>query len=469
MPPYPASSAIAAGPQARADLGTPTTDLSNAERFAADHSINVRHHHESGWYAYDSGTWRRNEALVADLAQKTVRMIYEEAAACEDPKERKLLASWAQKSESARAISAILQLARSDALIRIDPKQFDSDHWLLNCRNGVVELRTGKLRQHEQLDYMTKQAPVDYKPGAEHPTWTRFLDTMLPDLELREFVQKAAGYSLTGDTSCEVLFFVYGPTRSGKSTFTGALKACLGDYSTTANFESFLAKRDRDSRNSMAALWGARLVVSLEVDRGRTFAAALVKAVTGMDSIKAMFKYREEFEYTPTWKLWLVANDRPKADSEDDALWRRMIVLPFDHSLPANEQDPAVKETLFNDPSARQAILSWAVQGCMKWIASDRRLTPPESVTQAVSDYREGCDDLSAFFDECCEFDPKAETASSDILSACKKWCEENSIREPWGQDVAARLKKKGCEPARTAGRKRTWIGIALKATDMFS
>jgi putative DNA primase/helicase len=347
--PYPQATAASAGPIERAQLGSPTTDLSNAERFAAQHSDFLRHHHESGWYVYDKGIWQRDEALAANLAQQTVRDIYREAAAAEEASERKMLAKHAQNSESASRIQAMLQLARSHDLIRVDPKDFDADPWLLNCRNGIVDLRTGRLRKHSPVNLMTKQAPVEYVPSMTHPMWDRFLDTMLPDQGLRDFLQQAAGYSLSGDTSCEVLFFVYGPTRSGKSTFTGALKACLGDYSTTTNFETFLSSRDRDSRNSMAALWGARLVISLEVDRGRRFAGALIKAVTGMDSIKAMFKYHEEFEYRPTWKLWLVANDRPKTDSEDEALWRRMIVLPFDHSLPAGEQDPLVKETLFND------------------------------------------------------------------------------------------------------------------------
>jgi putative DNA primase/helicase len=316
---------------------------------------------------------------------------------------------------------------------------------------------------------MTKQAPVDYKPGATHPVWDSFLETMLPDLALREYVQKAAGYSLTGDTSCEVLFFVYGPTRSGKSTFTGALKSCLGDYSTTANFEAFLAKKSHDSRNEMAALWGARLVVSLEVDRGRRFASALIKAVTGMDSIKAMFKYHEEFEYRPQFKLWLVANDRPRADSDDDALWRRMIVLPFEHSLPPGEQDPMVKQVLFNDPKAKQAVLAWAVEGCRRWVVGNRRLELPEAVTTAVSDYRDECDDMAAFFDECCDFDPEAQTPTSEIMSACKKWCEDNALAKPWRNDIASRLKKRGCQVHRGTGGKRSWIGVSLKSNDMFS
>jgi putative DNA primase/helicase len=275
-------------------------------------------------------------------------------------------------------------------------------------------------------------------------------------------LQRAAGYSLTGDTREEVLPFVHGEGGSGKSTFGEALKSVLGDYAVTADFESFLRRRDTGIRNDLARLAGARLVLSLEVEDGRRLATALLKSLTGRDTISARFLNHEFFEFRPAFKLWLVANHRPTADASDEGLWRRVLLVPFTVALPPDERDPIVKQVLTEDPKARSAILAWAVRGALEWQA--RGLQVPDSVRLATKGYREECDDLAGFFEDCCVFNRDARTKSADLIASCGTWCAANNVTIPGTKILTAALSRRGCTQAKVGGA-RGWQGVGLLAT----
>jgi putative DNA primase/helicase len=191
---------------------------------------------------------------------------------------------------------------------------------------------------------------------------------VLPTPALRTFVQRVAGYCLTGDTSDEKFFFAHGPTGGGKSTLLGALRRTWGNYATTADFSTFTVHRHQDRpREDIARLHGSRLVVSVEVTDGTRLAEGLVKTLTGGDHVAARFLYERTFEFLPQFKLCIAANNRPTVRDDDDAMWRRLVEIPFPQSLPREERDPSVKATLMDPSIAGPAILAWAVEGAASW------------------------------------------------------------------------------------------------------
>lgn len=441
----------------------PLTDQGNAERLLARHGQDLLYV-AGRWYVWDGARWRVDDTgEVRRRAVDTVRHIYEEAARTADDTERRAIGKWALRSESRRAIESMVEMAAPFAPAR--PADFDTDPWLLNCANGTLDLRTGQLRPHNRADRITRITPVEYDPDAWQPgspsLFNRFLaEATGGDADLAVFLQRVAGYALTGDTSEEKLFFVYGPAGSGKSTFVEALRAALGEYAAQADFETFLKRSYVGGvRNDIARLAGARMVASIEVERGRTLAEALVKTLTGGDTVSARFLYREAFEFVPAFKLFLVANDLPRVADDDNAMWRRIVTVPFAHTVPEDRRDPQVKLTL--KTWARAEVLAWAVQGCLAW--QRHGLQPPAAVQQATQEYRDAMNPLADFFTECCVFGPQYWAASADLWEAYLAFDTGRSVIRR--RDFNERLRALGCRPeASSGGKQRGWRGIGLLA-----
>jgi putative DNA primase/helicase len=448
----------------------PHTDIANADRLVFRHGNQIRYCQVwKSWLCHDGKRWKKDEVgRICELARDTVLEMYREAAQIEYREVRKALIKHAMASESEKRIRAMIKLAQSNPLVAIHPSKLDLDPWLLNVQNGTLELRTGRLLEHDPNRLITKLAPVEYYPDAVHPVWDAALERLDP--QLQEFLQLAFGSTLTGDTSNELLFFIHGPTKSGKSTDLGAFKEVLGDYAVTTNFSAFLKQTKNDGgsghRTDLANLAGARMVLSLEVEKGRQLAVALLKHLTGGDKIRARRVYEDEFEYMPQFKLWLVANDRPKASSDDDAFWERMKLVPFGKSLAPGERDKTVKETLYRDPEARSAILAWGVRGTLEWLRRGRELTIPDIVQGATTAYREECDDLAGFFEEKCVLGPEHNVKSSDLFAACESWCKANGVRVPSWNILGDALARRDCSKGKV-DRARGWHGIELSGDIM--
>lgn len=441
------------------------TDWGNAQRLVRLHGRDMRYCHLWGkWLIWDGRRWAVDTSGAAErLAKDTVAQLYAEASQCADEEQRKALAKHALRSESQRAVSAMLALAQSEEGIPVQPQELDSNPWLLNCLNGKVDLRTGELREHRREDLITKLAPVEYDPNAKFELWDRFLtEATGGDQELMRFLQRAAGYSLTGEIDEEKLFFVHGPAAAGKSTFLEALKAAMGDYASTADFETFLSRQQVGGpRNDIARLAGARLVVSIEVDEGKRLAEGLLKTLTGGDTVTARFMYRESFEFKPQMKLWLAANHAPKVSDDDEAMWRRILRVPFERVIPKERRDPKVKATLRDPQVAGPAILAWAVQGCLAW--QREGLGIPPVVEQATMAYRLDNDPLRDFLSVRCVFGPTKTVRIADLTAAYKNWCQENGEAPVGAREFNRRLEARGChrEHTRTGD---VWVGIGLIA-----
>ena len=421
------------------------TDLGNAEQLVADHGHDLRFAPGIGWFAWDGRRWKLDaDGEPIRRAKKTVRAMYARAAEVDDSSDRKKLIAWATTSESEARLRAAVKLAETEREIIVSPDELDADPWLFNAANGTIDLRTGELREHRRDDLLTKITTVVFDADARSDLWHGFLEKITAsDQELVSFLQRAVGYSLTGHTSEEVLFFAHGPTATGKSSKLEAIRAVLGDYAATADFETFLKRHgDAGIRNDVARLSGARLVVSVEVDDGKQLAEGLLKLLTGGDTVAARFLYRETFEFTPVFKLWLAANDRPKVNADDAAMWRRILQLPFVNVIPEAERDERIKIALRTDPGVQSAILAWAVRGCLEW--RHRGLDVPDCVRDYTAEYRAEMDPLRDWLEDTCTVDPSAWESTRRLRESYEAWCDTNGERAVNPKKFGSLLETKG-------------------------
>jgi putative DNA primase/helicase len=443
------------------------TDSGNAERLTFLHHDVLRYCPGQGWLVYDGKRWAPDvKDRVERLALGTVRNMEHELDQLRGGDKTALeVLQHIKKSESARGIRAMVGLARTDPRIVVTVDQLDADPWLLNVQNGTLDLRAGELRKHDPLDLITKVCACSFDPDARSELWERVLLEALGDVETVEFFQRVAGYCLTGSTCEERVFLPIGPGAGSKSTCVDALTEAMGDYATVASFETFLTSQRSGSapRPDLARLVGTRLVVAGEADPGRTFAASSLKQMTGGDRVPCRTLFHEEFTFKPQCKIVLVANDQPHARDDDSGLWRRLVKIPFEHVVPKDKRDPAVKATLCNPSVSGAAILAFAVRGCLAWQRDG--LGIPQRVEDATEAYRVSQDPLGDFFKELCFFADGAKVRRSALFDAYEAWVKENGIKFPLShRSFADRLQRTHAD-VKDGGKshgERSWEGIAL-------
>ena len=440
------------------------TDLGNAQRLVAGYGENLRYAHQlNRWYVWDGRRWAEDATnAVERTAKKTVRAMYRRAASDDlADDERKALVKHALRSEAHRAIAAMVALARSEPEVVVTTDQLDRDAWRLTVGNGTLDLRTGELWPHRQSDYITKLVPIDYDAQAECPTWQRFLARIMAGNEaLIDFIQRAIGYSLTGSTRERVTFFLYGTGANGKSTLIETVAALLGDYAETTRAETLLVRTyDGGIPNDIAALKGARFVSTSETEEGKRLAEAMVKAMTGGDTLSARFMRGEFFKFKPTFKLWLATNHKPVIRGTDRAIWDRIRLIPFEVRIPDEEQDKDLPQRLQRE---LPGILAWAVRGCLEWQRGG--LGTPQEVVKATASYRDEMDTLADFIQECCVVADGASERAQTLWKRWEAWCQDTGERPGTQKGFGLRLKEKGFQQGRTRDREqaRIWMGIGL-------
>lgn len=455
----------AAGVQRSQPGSEPLTDTGNAERLVRLHGADLRYAPELGrWLCWDGQRFAVDVfEEIQQRAKATVRGLYAEAAALPDEGARKALAKHASRSESAARREAMISLARSEPGIPVATAALDADPWLLACANGTLDLRTGRLREARRDDLLTKLAPVRFDDAATAPTWHAFLERILPDAQVRAFVQRAVGYSLTGSTGEQVLFLAWGAGANGKSTFVQTLLELLGDYAMRTPAETLLARRENAIPNDVAALRGARFVAAVETEEGRRLAEVRVKELTGGDTVSARFMRAEFFTFKPVAKLWIATNHRPAVRGTDEAIWRRIRLIPFAVTIPESERDPRLPDRL---RAERPGILTWAVEGCLAW--QREGLRAPSAVVAATSSYRAEQDVLGSFLDERCVAEPTAWIATGELYRAFKAWVEGAGEHAMTQRAFANALAERGFDSVRQPGGERTrgWIGLRLIAAN---
>lgn len=449
----------------------PFTDLGNAYRIVRAHGEGIRYCDElGGWLIFDGKAWRRDEAaahrLCIDVSERLMRFaltLYRRAQGKEEQDHADEYVKWARKSQNEPAIRRALELAKSLKPIATTSDAWDLDPWLLNCSNGTLNLHTLELQPHRREDFITKLAPVPYVSDARSPRFDSFIGEVLPLKDVRDFVQRFLGYSLTGSTREQCFVVALGPGANGKSVLAETVRSVLGnDYTRDTPTDTLMqSKQTRGTENDIARLRAARFVTAKETEESKRLDEARVKALTGGDTVTARFLFREHFEYLPQFKLWLYCNHRPVIRGTDDGIWRRIMLVAFDVTIPPERRDTELPAKL---QAEREGILAWMVRGCFEWQRSGLR--PPDAVSAATKDWRAESDDIGAFIQERCVVAPFAKVTAGAIYAAFREWATNQGEREPISAKAfGMRLAARGFEASRTK-TSRNWEGIGLQATD---
>jgi putative DNA primase/helicase len=446
----------AVAPAASADeesaLGPDITEDGLALTFTSRHGTRLRFCSTlGGWQVYDGVRWHRDETrlpyshartLVRELAQGTQL----------SPKQY-------TKLRSGTTINAIVSLASSDRQHAIVQHAFDADPWLLNTPGGVIDLRTGTLRAGQAEDYCTKATGVT--PGGEAPRWRQFLAEVTgQDAVLAAYLQRLAGYWLTGATTEHALVFFYGTGGNGKSVFLNVLLYLLGTYGMQAPMSLFEEKTHDGHPTELAMLRGARLVVATETEEGRRWAESRIKVMTGGDPITARFMRGDFFTYLPQFKPVIAGNHRPRFRNPDEAIRRRLHLVPFAQRFENPDRDLGAKLQ-----AEGAGILQWCVDGCLSW--QQQGLQPPDRVRIATDDYLEAEDSVGAWLAECCDLEPGAWTASAVLWESWERWAQARGEFVGSQRRLAERLVARGFTSERDANRtRRGFRGIRLGTLD---
>jgi putative DNA primase/helicase len=441
------------------------TDLGNAERFVDAHRDRVlwcptRKAYlcwDGKRYAWDE----RGEAVK--LAHLTARGIFHEAADAESEEEQKAITKWALASQNESRINAMLSQARP--YLAVGMEELDRDPWLVNCQNGTLDLRTGRLKDHDPTDRITKIVPEDYDPDAPCPRFKRFLKEALVDDALINFVKRYSGYTLTGITRERLLAILYGFGKNGKTTLVELLHEVLGDYARNTDVETLLIKKYQGVGNDVAALKGARFVSAAEVEKGRRLAESKVKQLTGRDTVTARFLFGENFDFRPEFKLWLSTNNKPVIQGTDDAIWDRIRLIPFTQRFDGPKADTKLPDKLRGELAG---VFAWMVEGCLEW--QEHGLEEPKTVTDATKQYREEMDTLASFLDETCVIGPSYRVLAETLYQRYAMWCDKSGERKDPKKAFVARLGERGFDRRReTAGVNKgryIWLGIGFRSGD---
>ncbi|MBZ0104613.1 MAG: DUF5906 domain-containing protein [Sulfuricella denitrificans] len=443
------------------------TDAGNARRLVRYHGSDIRFVPEfKNWLIWDSRRWLMDDdGAIMRRSKDTATLIYSEArqaAEAANTDKAKQLASHAGKTQHINRLKAMIELAQSEAGIPIHQSELDRDNWLLGVSNGVVNLRTGLLREPRREDLITKLAFTIYDPNAKCPIFLGFIArTMGGKQALVDFIQRAVGYSFTGETTEQCLFFLYGSGQNGKSTLLNVIKEMLGDYAMQCPAETLMVKQSSgNASNDIARLRGARFVATSETEEGRRFAETMIKQLTGQDTISARFLFAEFFEFLPNFKIWLAANHKPVIRGDDFAIWRRIRLIPFTVTIPPEEKDSALPEKLRNE---LPGILAWAVQGCLEW--QRQGLNPPEEVLAATEEYKNEMDLIGKWLEECCIVTTHATAKASSLYNSYKQWVEDNGGYPISGTKFGLKMGERGFKKEKSGTMTYYGVGI-LEGSD---
>lgn len=421
----------------------PLTDLGNA-RFVRDYiaarGSGVRYSPEAGFFLLCEGVWRHDKldttrAYVqeaADLVASIAADLAAEAGADGNRiKEAKTWLGWARHSQSSRGIDAAVRELQALRDVAADVNDFDRHSHLLACRNGVVNLRTGDLLPHDPDLLLTRRVEHDYDPAARAPRWERFLAEVFPaHADLPAYMQRLIGYGITGETAEQCFAVLWGTGANGKSVFTDTLTEVFRELTVTTPFSTFEDRGSGGIPNDLAALKGARLVMAAEGEQGRPMAESVLKRVTGKDMISARFMRKEFFEFRPTFLLMLATNFKPNFRGQDEGLWRRVKLVPWERFFCPEERDHRLSETLVGEA---KGILAWAVRGAVQWFAGG--LCDPPVIRDSTSEYRQTSDALSGFFPGLFVKDSAGGTVTGKILwDAYREWTDDEGLpnKERW-------------------------------------
>ena len=445
------------------DIEYKLTDVGNAERFAAMFKDQVKYCAiYKKWFIWNGKRWEQDDTgKIITYAIECVRNIIHDADLLPEGDKRKSLIQHSLKSESSGKLKALLEIASGMPAITVRSEDLDQNPWLLNCQNGTIDLRTGKLKPHDPKDYITRICAAAYKPDCAIPLWMQLMEKITGgDKEYIRYIQKALGYALTGDISEQAIFILYGTGSNGKSTMLNIFAALLNGYAQSTSSDTFMQKKNESVNNDIARLKGARFVSAIEMEEGKRMAESLIKSMTGGDKLVTRFLYGEFFEYVPQFKVFLAVNHKPDIRDTTNSIWRRIKIMEFNNTFTEQERDKNFPTKIM--AKELPGILAWAVQGCLDW--QQNGINAPDIVEAATRAYKEEMDSFSHFFNECCVVREGARVSNKMLRAKYDEWCAENGERGLTQRPFSRKLRERGYDtrnssPTGTA----EWHGFTLR------
>lgn len=446
-----------------------------------------------GWMIWDGSKWapdttkrvyRLADMVAPEWRRRAPLENTDLTLSKEEEKEqdlRKKMLAWADKCESERGYRAMIEMFKSRERIAVTVDRWNADPLVVNTPDVTYDLRNGRAYRPRRDDHITRATATGASMD-DCPLWRRFVlqimggvvplskvpttaevDAAYADPQnaaavgLVQFLQRATGYSLTGDASEQCLFIAYGSGGNGKGVFLNTVKAIMGTYGTGAQVSTFVDRKAGGIPNDLAALAGARFVLCSEPEENAELDEGLIKMVTGQDTVTARFLNREFFDFIPQFKLWMMTNHKPRINGTDNGIWRRMRLIPFEVSIPKEQQDMTLPDRL---RAEYPAILRWMLEGMKAWKSA--RLSPPPEVIAASAHYRREMDVLADFLEDRCGVDLLATAGNTEMYASYQEWARDNGMR-PRSQSMFSRsLVARGFKQSSDRSAGRQWVGIRL-------
>ncbi len=444
-------------------LALPRTDAGNAEALAHFYGYRLKYDHKRGrWLVFGKHHWRPDgDGELVRLCKRLARLRHAAALKITDKTEQVEACKWARGTESRQKIDAALTLARAEAPVADRGEGWDSAPFLLGVPNGVVDLRTGTLREGRPEDRITQIAAAPFDPQATCPRWERFLGEVLSDDdELVAFLHRALGYSATGDMRERCFLILYGGGSNGKSVLLAQVRSVLGDLAADTPFTTFELNARSGIPADLAALEGRRFVTASETAEHCRLNEARIKAWTGQDPCTARLLHENFRTFQPVGKLWLCTNHRPRVEDDSEGFWQRVRLVPFRRQFRADD-DPELQDTLRAEATG---ILRWIVEGARLWFEGG--LQAPTSVLAAGDEWRAEADPVAEFLAACCVLHPEESAQSAKLFAAYEAWAQIEGLRDRERLTATAFGRRMGVRfvGKRTEGGKR-YYGVGLRLT----
>jgi len=441
------------------------TDTGCARRLLSLYGDQVRYNEEpyGKWLWWNGSHWQFDTTnKIFEYVDKMVTELYHKASETRKGDYRDSLVNLARGLEGMKRQNSLVAKTKTMQGIAVSADMLDADPWLFNVANGTLDLTGGEVvfREHRQEDYLTRAAPVSYDAAAKCPCWEKFLGEIFAgDAEIIQFMQRAVGYSLTGDISEQCLFFAYGTGANGKSVFFNAIELLLGEFFYRAPAEMILQHKNVPIPADVANLKGKRFVITSELEENRRLAEARVKSLTGGDPIEARKLYGDWFVFQPTHKLWMYGNHKPIIVGSDEGIWRRVKVIPFTVTIPEENRRP-MREMLDEFREELSGILNWALEGYRRY--REAGFTVPAAMKTAGSEYRSEMDILGQFILECAVINRNIESNGKQVWQAYRGWCDERGEHALAGTRFYQKLRERGFEVKPGHSNKTLIFGLGL-------
>ena len=446
------------------------SDVGNAERLISLHGKDIKFNVNSGkWYVWNGVNWELDNSFKVENLYRTVLRRFQNAIPninisddeIATKKQQEKAKSFVLRNETDGKIKSVLNQAKTFKGINF--MESDKDDYLFNTPNGTINLRDLSQKKHDRKDLITQCSNYSFnRENDKCPNWIAFLNRIFcGDQELINYVQKAVGYSLTGDMSEQCLFMLWGGGANGKSTFVKALEDIMGTYAATIKGETLMEKNGQDgARGDLARLTNKRVVIASELQEGQVFNEPLLKVLSAGETLPVRFMYQEEFMLKPKFKLWIMTNKKPKVKGNDHGIWRRWRMIPFKYKFTEKEKDPNFYEEKLKPEL--EGILLWAITGYQMW--KEQGFEAPKEVMEAVEDYKMDMDQVARFIEDCCKVGEGYECTGSAMYDEYINWCiAEGENYKMTNHKLARDLKEKGFVNKRDMNGKK-WIGIGVNS-----